>query len=320
MLISVVISTHNRLDSLKKLLISLSNQTLDASEYEVIVVDSPAGIDCSATIFETTKPNYEPRLILAPNILSAKRNVGAHESVGNLIVFLDDDMEVDKDFLEMHVSAHTDPKTVISGGILFPEAWVRQSNYYRYKSVRHKNSKLISQTDSHRFVAMNFSISREEFYKTGGFDESFTGYGGEDVEYGIRLARLGMQHKMCTEAYAVHAEVKMSPLSFSKKIKNASLWTPHLLNLAPESKNIKTVKFTEPNIQRSLLESTVYAIVSVSAKLNVEKFIGWYLEKTDGVRIAYSPLLFKLLTLVSTKQGIIARKFIQNKDFIQASD
>ena len=313
--ISVVISTHNRHESLNKLLTSLSNQTLSSCKFEVIVVDSPSGNDCSGVISATTNPTFTPRLILTKNVLSAKRNAGALSAKGHILVFLDDDMEVTENFLEMHLAAHKDPSTVISGGILFPPAWVEQSNYYRYKAMRHRTSKLLSKTDSHRFVAMNFSISREEFIKSRGFDESFTGYGGEDVEYGIRLAELGLRHEMCSEASAIHAEVRMSPSSFAQKIQKAALWTPHLISVAPESINIKTIRLTEPNIHRTFFESIIYLLLAVTAKAKVGNITAWYLDKTDSYKFMYAPLLFQFLTLVSTRQGIYERKRIQNKNF-----
>ena len=40
-------------------------------------------------------------------------------------------------------------------------------------------------------ITRNFSVLRSEFEAIGGFDEGFTGYGWEDIELAMRLARAG---------------------------------------------------------------------------------------------------------------------------------
>ena len=42
------------------------------------------------------------------------------------------------------------------------------------------------------FWSLNFAIRRDTFLRTGGFDERYTGYGGEDTDFGKLLDRQGV--------------------------------------------------------------------------------------------------------------------------------
>jgi GT2 family glycosyltransferase len=52
------------------------------------------------------------------------------------------------------------------------------------------------------FLTGNASVRRTDLLRAGCFDESFTGYGHEDLELGFRLARLGIE--ICYEPAAVN--------------------------------------------------------------------------------------------------------------------
>ncbi|MBV9332569.1 MAG: hypothetical protein JO146_01035, partial [Candidatus Eremiobacteraeota bacterium] len=52
------------------------------------------------------------------------------------------------------------------------------------------------------FLTGNASVRREDLLRAGCFDESFTGYGHEDLELGYRLQQLGIE--ICYEPNAVN--------------------------------------------------------------------------------------------------------------------
>jgi GT2 family glycosyltransferase len=48
-------------------------------------------------------------------------------------------------------------------------------------------------TDYELFWSLGFAISKENFWRIGGFDESFVGYGGEDTDFAFRAQQFGLQ-------------------------------------------------------------------------------------------------------------------------------
>ncbi len=87
--ISVVITTHNRIDLLKRAIKSVQNQTVQP--IEIIVVD-----DCSddeTCLYISTETPHLVRLIelSTPSGANVARNRGIESAVGDCIAFLDDD-------------------------------------------------------------------------------------------------------------------------------------------------------------------------------------------------------------------------------------
>ena len=105
-MISVIITTYNYGKYIERAIRSCMDQSLDNSEYEIIVVN-----DCSTDFTEKILENYSSDVKvfnLTKNIgLSAARNFGIKQSKGQFILFLDADdylhseiLNVEKLFLE----------------------------------------------------------------------------------------------------------------------------------------------------------------------------------------------------------------------------
>lgn len=96
-LVSVVIATYRREDSLKKAIESIVNQTY--KEYEIILVDDNANEEWNKKVavivndFQKKFPDINIQYIVnESNLGSAKtRNIGIVKSQGNYVTFLDDD-------------------------------------------------------------------------------------------------------------------------------------------------------------------------------------------------------------------------------------
>ena len=97
---SIIIPTRNRPEKLAQTVGFLQQQSLPASEYELIVVDdgshppvvvpdAPAELACSVIRLEGVER-------------SAARNTGAAAARGELLVFVDDDLSIPPDFLQAH--------------------------------------------------------------------------------------------------------------------------------------------------------------------------------------------------------------------------
>jgi len=193
--LSVVIPTYNRKDSLLRTLDALEKQTLPTDRFEVIVVSDGSTDGTSQAVRARPFP-FRLRLLEQPNSgPSVARNYGARAACGEVIVYLDDDIEPIPTFLEVHAKAHeADPRLALIGpqsmppGERFPVwiAWEHQMlerQYVRFRSGEWRPG-------PNNLYSGNFSVRRKYLIEVGGFDENFKRQ--EDVELGFRLATLGL--------------------------------------------------------------------------------------------------------------------------------
>src|SRR5579871_3162480 len=119
MLFSVVIPTWNRACSLRRTLTSLAQVEIGSNQVEVLVVDN-GSIDQTRVVFESVRslPSpfhweyiYEPM----PGLLSG-RHCGALRARGDICVFIDDDVRLDKGWLTAIENSFLDPEVSLVGG------------------------------------------------------------------------------------------------------------------------------------------------------------------------------------------------------------
>jgi len=129
-LISVVIPTRDRADLLAPALESLTRQALNTSAFEVLVIDNgsrDATVEvCQA--YATRFPNL--RYCLAPEPgLHVGRHRGLREAKGDVLVFVDDDIEAFPSWLASIQDAFTDPNVALVGGNNFPMFMAQPPNW-----------------------------------------------------------------------------------------------------------------------------------------------------------------------------------------------
>lgn len=98
--ITAVVCTYNRDKYLRKCLLSLVNQSLDAARYEIIVVDN-ASTDSTKKVCDEFTGHADFRYIYEPvQGLSKARNTGWSSAKSSYIGYLDDDAVADVQWLE----------------------------------------------------------------------------------------------------------------------------------------------------------------------------------------------------------------------------
>ncbi|MBI2835566.1 MAG: glycosyltransferase [Acidobacteria bacterium] len=211
--ISVVIPTYRRRDAVRRALTALATQELPERAYEVVVAIDGSE-DGTRELINAFQPPYALRSLWRPNHgRAAACNAGLREVRGEVIVFLDDDMEATPGFLAAHLQAH-DGKSNL--GVLGPVPIACDSTsspYVRHTAARweQKMARLAEPGHVFRLVDFytgNFSIRRDCLARTGGFDESFRAYGHADRELFLRLREAGVAMTFCTAAVAHHNYVR----------------------------------------------------------------------------------------------------------------
>ena len=192
--ISVVIPTYNRIDVLRRVIPSLLQQDVDAARCEIIVADSNSTDGTAEYLREVA--SEAPRVRHLPGAYSgraAARNAGIKAASGTIVLFNDSDIIASSDLLARHLERHANARCAVVGH----EVQVRSYEEYLAKrddpalrdGLHPPTRKRLSWL---YFLTGNASVRREDLAAVGGFDESFTGYGHEDLELGYRLQALGI--------------------------------------------------------------------------------------------------------------------------------
>lgn len=206
-LVSVVVATYNRLDSLLWLLHDLGNQKPFEGDFEVVVVD-----DGSA---RAVAPELQARFYPFPMQVITQRNggpalarhCGIEASAGELVVIVDDDMVIPETFLAAHVSAQRIGADVVMGQIRGAEDRRSLSLFERFHQqsldrfvAAHRRGDL--RLDGGRLCTGNVSFRRELYDRVGGFDQSLGRL--EDRELGIRFEEAGASLVFSEDAWNEH--------------------------------------------------------------------------------------------------------------------
>ena len=124
-MISVILCTYNRERYIYNVLQSIAQGTLPASAYEIVLVDNNCTDNTQAECsrFSADYPEVSLRYIVEKQQgLSYARNCGIANAKGDLLVYVDDDALVNKDYLQTYAdffARRTD--AVAAGGPILPQ-------------------------------------------------------------------------------------------------------------------------------------------------------------------------------------------------------
>lgn len=183
--VSVVVCTYNGEATLRACLESL--RRVDYPNLEFILVDdgSTDGTEGIAQAFPEVIYHGQPN-----QGLSVARNTGAKLATGEIVVYTDDDCEVDEDWLRYLVrSMHDQGVEAIGGPNITPESdgWVAKC-----VAVSPGNPSHVMLNDQHaeHVPGCNMAFRRETLLGLGGFDDQFR-QAGDDVDICWRFMDAG---------------------------------------------------------------------------------------------------------------------------------
>jgi len=196
--ISVIIPTYNRLDTLRQMLGALARQT--ATDFEVIVVDDGSTED-AASLAGGDWPFALTCLRQENQGATAARNFGARHSRGDLLVFMDDDIELRPDTLATLTERHAaHPRAVVVGTLLPPPE--HRGAAAALHSIKSGGDAAISFTEC--FTGL-LSVRRDDFFALGMFQDPTGGWPNwDDVDFGYRAFNAGFELLRSEQAQAIH--------------------------------------------------------------------------------------------------------------------
>ena len=265
--VSVVSAVYNKADSLPIFIEAFTGQTYGGI-IEVVLIDD-GSTDASVALIskEITKhadpgarrnssaPTVEIRLLRNNTSRGncAARNAGIAAATGEIVIVIDADCIVNRDFVRAHVAAHADPLYQVVIGPFNLEADNRPvvdvlKGYEAEPSRVLSDMQLQNPENETHFlncITRNFSIKRERIEEPL-FDEQFgyttspeSGFGWEDIEMGYRVYLRGMHVRFATGAFSVHMSHPPAVPEREKPVKSLRNFRrlyekhPELANVAP---------------------------------------------------------------------------------------
>ena len=169
MLFSVIVPTHHRPEKLKILLQSILEQSLPASEYEVILVPSPndsgvKNLGFSSSNLLVLSADSDP---FNGTSASYKRNAGARAAKAPWLAFVDDDCVADKNWLlNAELLLKSNDCQAIEGLTKIPSP---EKMTYTFKGLQRLSK-------AGGYQTCNMFYKRDVFLDCGGFDLKFPFY------------------------------------------------------------------------------------------------------------------------------------------------
>ncbi len=221
MKLSVIIPTHNRHDKLAMTLECLKHQDVAGYEYEIIVVDDGSS---PRVLLPQNGPEPVCTLLRLEGVeRSAARNRGSEVADSELLIFLDDDMTVNHDFISDHLRAHDEwPGALIVGSVRLTEE-ISATPFGRFRQKLEMWGVPVSRglvSISNFCTASNMSISKRRFRELGGYDESIVS--GEDQDLALRHTSNGGRIAFVPEALAVHHDKASDLKSYCLRAESGS--------------------------------------------------------------------------------------------------
>jgi glycosyltransferase involved in cell wall biosynthesis len=226
---TIQLCTYNRAALLERVLDACFEQTVPDDAYEVVLVNDGSTDDTAATI-ERAGARARCRFTVVNQVnsgLAKGRNAGIARAAGDRIVFIDDDVLVLPNFVEEHLRSNAShPQAIVRGGAievvsfddLPPPVW----------SIRNYSGNY--------FWTTNVSVPLATMRAIGGFDESFSEYGWEDIDVGLRLRAKGVKAAFNPKALAYHFKPPARTGDVEKMVRQAraqARMAAHLAQLHP---------------------------------------------------------------------------------------
>ncbi|AKM82181.1 TPA: glycosyltransferase family 2 protein [Candidatus Berkelbacteria bacterium] len=212
--VSVIIPTYQREEALLNTLSDLVS--LEYSPMEIIITDQTEKPSLKVLNFVNEHKNlikyFRTNLKSSP----AARNLAVKKANGELLIFVDDDVEIrEKNFIKYHLENYADPEVGLVGGrVLYDfkekppiKKEAGKLKFFGLKEITNFNSDERQEID-HAY-GCNFSCLRKVYLEVGGFGEIYKGNAHmEETDFSLRVKRAG--YKLVFDPKAILRHVRTS--------------------------------------------------------------------------------------------------------------
>ena len=206
--------TYNRSRLLERVLEACFEQTIGNGAYEIVLVNDGSTDDTGEVIERARGLATCPFTVVsqANSGLAKARNAGIAHATGERIIFIDDDVLPLPNFVEEHLrAARRRPNAIVRGGAievesvddLPPPIWSIKNYSGNY------------------FWTTNVSVPLATIRTIGSFDESFSEYGWEDIDVGLRLRAAGVRAVFDPKALVYHVKPRPNAASVDAMVRQA---------------------------------------------------------------------------------------------------
>ena len=221
--ISVVIPVCNGAATLRACLKSVYRSAF--SDFEVVVVDD-GSVDGTSAL----AASFPCKLLRLPQNLgaAAARNLGAGESRGRILFFLDADILVRTETLGMIVRALKERADIDALFGSYTKECASGGFFSHYKNLVHHYTHQTSNPEAVTFCSGFGAVRREVFFSLGGFNQRWRFL--EDIEFGHRLHLGGHRILLLKELQMTHCKpYTLQSLVRSDLVGRAIPWTKLML-------------------------------------------------------------------------------------------
>lgn len=266
--LSVVVPTHQRRDLVITLVEALRRQDAGHPFEAVVVVDGST--DGTADALRSRSFPFPLTVIEQANSgASIARNRGVEAARGEVILFLDDDMEPDPGLVRAHLAAHDAGAEAVVGAIPLhpasPDNIMAQSVGEWADELAARCAEPGYRLGVNDIFTGQLSIRRTLFAELGGFDERFTArgtFGNSDIDFGHRLVSRG--HAVVFRPDAIsHQRYVVTARSFLPRWREVGEADVRIARLHPDMTGLRawSLRARPP----SALASAVVALPAVAA-------------------------------------------------------
>ncbi|UCF79289.1 MAG: glycosyltransferase [Candidatus Eiseniibacteriota bacterium] len=189
--VSVILPTLGRYGFLRQLLEQLSRQTI--RPLEVLCVDQNPLAERRPGLYEEFREKLNLRVMWQSERGQwTARNAAIRESKADYLLFLDDDSEIDRNFIESHLQCLFAFDAAISAGASLSEVGAPVPLNYSFYRV------------ADQFDSGNAMVRRDAFRKVGLFDTQYDLQRRGDGEFGIRAYLHGLLSIHSPTARRIH--------------------------------------------------------------------------------------------------------------------
>ena len=219
--VSVVVPTHDRPRALARLVAALTHGTWLPSRMELVIVADGCS-DATLSAMDVIDAPFPIRTleVTPARGAAAARNRGASEARGDLLLFVDDDIEPLPGMIAAHASAHErQPGQVIMGPPLPVRSATPDLNQLSQWAWWHDRFAAF-RSPHHRFSFADvftgiLSVHTAHFHVLGGFDEWLACR--EDHEFGARALANGITLRFVEGGGGWHHELRSTEALASRK-------------------------------------------------------------------------------------------------------